>query len=84
MKNIHKEVLAKLYKVPVRSDIKWDDVVKLFESLGADIIQGSGSRIRIIYEDSPLFLHKPHPGNWLKKYMVKKVQEFLQEKGIQP
>ncbi len=84
MKHKHKEVLSKLYEVPIRSDIKWDDVVKLFESLGAEILQGSGSRIKILYDESPLFLHRPHPGKWLKKYMVKKVQEFLQEKGIQP
>lgn len=84
MKNKHKEILSKLYEVPTRSDISWDEVVKLFEALGAVIIQGNGSRIKIQYEESPLFMHKPHPGKWLKKYMVKKVQQFLQEKGIEP
>ena len=84
MKNKHKEIVAKLFEVPTRCDINWDDVINLFESLGAVIIQGSGSRIKIVYHGAPVFLHRPHPGKCLKQYMVKNVRQFLQGKEIQP
>jgi len=43
----------------------------------------SGSRICFKHKNrSPIMLHKPHPGNIVKKYAMEQVLEALQNQGI--
>ena len=41
----------------------------------------SGSRVRFQKEDTVILLHKPHPGDVMKKYSVRDLKVFLEEHG---
>lgn len=47
----HRRTLAAIYEEPVRSDVAWRDIEALFRALGAVIIEGRGSRVRIVLHD---------------------------------
>ncbi len=65
----------------------YDDLRKLLSLLGYDeIVHGktSGSRVAFINAESGhiIRLHKPHPGNELKKYQVNFIFDELKSKGL--
>ena len=62
---------------PTRSDIRWEDLASLMRALGANEIEGSGSRVRFTLNGRVLSLHRPHPKPELKKYAVEDVRDFL-------
>lgn len=83
MNNKHKKTLKKLLTKPVLKNIKFDDVDKLLVALGLERVEGSGSRIEFRYgEKSNITLHKPHPHNELKPYVVRNLQDFLNNLGV--
>jgi predicted RNA binding protein YcfA (HicA-like mRNA interferase family) len=83
MNSKHKKTLAKLLTKPVLKNIKFEDVDKLFYALGFDKLEGSGSRIDYRYnENCKITIHKPHPQNELKPYVVRHLQDFLKNTGI--
>ena len=64
--------------------VRFDDVVTLLSGLGFEY-DGSaeGSRVRFIAGDGDhLELHRPHPGNELKKYQLAEVRAFLERQGF--
>lgn len=60
----------------------WSDLVAMLTALGFDIEQGSGSRVRFVKDGLVIKLHKPHPGNEIKAYAVKQVQQTLKSEGL--
>lgn len=76
------KLLDKLYSKP--KDFKWSELQALLKGLGYEELQGSGSRVKF-YLDSPrsiISLHKPHPEEALKPYMIKYIIESLKEIGV--
>jgi len=63
------------------SDFTWNELVTLLKFLGFEEIQGSGSRVK--FEDGTaenmINLHRPHPGNHLKRYAIKQIIAKLRE-----
>ncbi len=58
----------------------WNDLTSLLKLLGYEKIEGSGSRVKFD-NGNPLDminLHKPHPGNEVKAYVIRQVREKLQ------
>lgn len=53
-------------------DFTYNELLRLLSSFGYKEQQGSGSRIVFINEGLKhnIKLHKPHPGNVLKKYQI--------------
>ena len=51
----------------------------MLKRLGFDELQGRGSRVRFNNEehDCVIQLHKPHPGNILKPYMINEILRIL-------
>ncbi len=76
--------LASIFANPVPADIRWADIETLFRALGAEIEQGSGSRIRILLNGRRMTFHAPHPQPVIIKDAVRSVRCFLMEAGIQP
>lgn len=62
----------------------WKDLVQVLGSLGFDEIQGSGSRVKFRSPelDLDINLHKPHPGNEVKAYAVRQIQDLLAQEGL--
>lgn len=67
-------------------DFTWEELVQLLEGLGyaeANTGRTGGSRRRFIHSTAPtIALHKPHPGNLVKMYIVDDVLRVLTEEGL--
>jgi HicA toxin of bacterial toxin-antitoxin, len=84
MNNKHRKTLAEVFTDPLPADILWTDIIKLLIALGAIIIQGKGSRVRILLNGRRAVFHEPHPERETDKGAVKSVREFLINAGITP
>ena len=77
MSRKHDKTIAALFANPVRANIAWVDVLGLLSSLGAEITQGSGSRVRVALREVKAVFHVPHPERELSRPMVRSVRDFL-------
>jgi len=80
----HRRTLEAIFEDPVRADIKWKDIEVLFLALGAEVSEGSGSRVRVAFRGVRAVFHRPHPRKETNKGAVKSVRRFLQEAGVTP
>lgn len=51
---------------------------------GAEITEGSGSRLRVALNGVRAVFHRPHPRKETDKGAVRSVRRFLTEAGIRP
>ena len=82
MNKKHYRTLSAIYADPVRANIVWADIESLFTALGADITEGSGSRVRIRLNEIRATFHRPHPQKETDKGAVKAVRTFLEQAGV--
>lgn len=78
----HTKTLLSIFENPVRSDVAWSDVEKSFVALGAEVSEGSGSRVRVYLKGVRAVFHRPHPRKETDKGALKSVRRFLSEAGI--
>ena len=84
MNKKQRQTLQKIFEKPERSDVSWDDIEGLFLSLGAELTEGKGSRVRVALNDVRAVFHRPHPAREINKGSVKSVRRFLIESGVKP
>jgi len=82
MNKKQRQTLKKIFERPDRSDIAWTNVESLFLSLGAEISEGRGSRVRAALNDTRAVFHRPHLDRLTSKGAVKSVRRFLKEAGV--
>jgi len=80
----HQKTLSAIFEVPVRSDVPWDDILKLLVALGAEISEGRGSRVRVAFKGVRAVFHRPHPRKEIDKGALKSMRRFLTEAGVKP
>lgn len=80
----HLKTLDAVYAEPVRANVVWADVEKLFVALGADISEGRGSRMRVSLNGVDAVFHRPHPRKKTDKGALKSVRRFRSEAGVRP
>lgn len=80
----HRTTLVRVFEQPTLSSIKWSDIERLFEVVGAEVTEGAGSRVRIKLGDQVKTFHRPHPGSEARRYAVEAARDFLREHGITP
>jgi len=80
----HQKTLTAIFQTPSRSDVPWDDIIKLLATLGAEITEGRGSRVRIALGGVRAVFHRPHPQNETDKGALKSMKRFLTEAGVKP
>ncbi|MFP4409470.1 MAG: type II toxin-antitoxin system HicA family toxin [Spirochaetaceae bacterium] len=66
------------------ANISWADIEALLTALGAEISEGSGSRIRIKLRAVRGVFHRPHPRKEVDRGSVKSRRRFLQNAGFEP
>jgi len=71
------------------ADFKFDEMSRLLKDFGYEEMKSgktTGSRVAFINKTSGhiIRLHKPHPGNVLKRYQMDLAEETLRAKGIIP
>ena len=75
-----KEKLFERFKSKPK-DFTWDELNRLMGYLGYWEISGSGSRVKFVNNEKHIFsLHKPHPGNIVKSYVIDLVLENIKDK----
>ncbi|MBF0197057.1 MAG: type II toxin-antitoxin system HicA family toxin [Planctomycetes bacterium] len=52
------------------------------KAMGAIVEEREGSRVCFYVLDEAVVLHKPHPGNEIKKYVVDDLRAFFKKKGV--
>jgi len=80
----HSRILEAIFERPDRANIAWRDIEALFIVLGADVSEGSGSRVRVALNRVRAVFHRPHPSKEASKAMVRSVRRFLEEAGVKP
>jgi hypothetical protein len=80
----HENTLKAIFADPVRASINWSDIESLLGYLGAEISQGSGSRVRIVLSGVRAVFHRPHPRKKTDKGAVKSMRRFLTEAEVKP
>ncbi|MBD5779863.1 type II toxin-antitoxin system HicA family toxin [Pelagicoccus sp. NFK12] len=73
--------LEKVRERPERSDLPWKDIENMLSALGAEISEGSGSRVRVYLNGVRAVFHRPHPQKETDKGAVKSVRRFLEAAG---
>ena len=71
-----------IFKNPVQSDIEWQEIESLLKSLGANISEGNGSRVRIELNGQRAVFHRPHPEKVTDKGAIKSMRRFLDNAGV--
>ena len=66
-------------------DFTWQELVRLLGIYGFDIDnkgKTSGSRTVFVKDNDEIEVHKPHPSNMIKGYVMKNVLKFLIDKDL--
>lgn len=84
MKSKHHKTLQNIFDNPVRSNIVWSDIESMLQSCGAEITEGSGSRVRIALNNIRAVFHRPHPRKEADKGSIISMRRFLKEGGVLP
>ena len=82
MNSKHKKTLEAIFKNPIQANIAWADIEGLFAALGAELSEGSGSRLRVKLKGVRAVFHRPHPQNTTDKGAVNSVRRFLENAGV--
>lgn len=84
MNNKHRKTLQAIFDEPTRSDIEWKAIEALLVAAGAEISEGSGSRVRIALKGVRAVFHRPHLRKEADKGAVKSMRRFLEAAKVTP
>jgi hypothetical protein len=76
------KTLQNIFTRPIPATIVWADIEALFIDLGAEITEGTGSRVRVKLNDVRAVFHRPHPKKITDKGAVNSVKRFLENAGV--
>jgi len=78
-----KEKLEKRF-LSMPKDFNYNELKRLLGYFGYEDLQGAGSRVVFvnIKTGHKIKLHKPHPGNLLKRYQMELITLGLKNKGL--
>jgi predicted RNA binding protein YcfA (HicA-like mRNA interferase family) len=77
-----KEKLLKKFLVsPPKKDLTFEELDTLLQSCGFVKLEGKGSAVKFYHHSKDILinLHKPHPSNILKHYLIRQIQPKLKE-----
>jgi len=77
-----RQTLSSIFHSPVNANLVWSDIETLLLALGAEIEEGSGSRVRIALNGVRSVFHRPHPRKETDKGAIKDMRRFLTEAGV--
>lgn len=80
----HRKTLEAIFENPVKSNVAWSDIEKMLLVLGAELSEGSGSRVRIALRGVRAVFHRPHPQKETDKGALMSMRRFLAEAGVTP
>jgi hypothetical protein len=84
MNTKQRRTLQRIFARPLPTELPWDDIESLLRALGAEIRQGSGSRIRIELNGVRTVMHLPHPRPTAGRGRIEAIRDFLASAGVTP
>jgi hypothetical protein len=84
MNAAHRHTLEAIFAAPTPSSLAWRQIEGLFVALGAQVIEGRGSRVRFELNGVVATFHRPHPHKEAKPYQVRDARDFLIQAGFRP
>ena len=84
MNNKHQKTLRAIFDESARPDIEWRAIEAMLVAAGAEISEGSGSRVRIALNGVRAVFHRPHPRKEADKGAVKSMRRFLESAKVMP
>jgi len=74
-------LLTKFLEILPRKNLTFNELDSLLVSCRFQKIEGAGSSVKFYHEENDILinLHKPHPSNLLKVYLIKQIQSKLME-----
>jgi hypothetical protein len=84
MSKKHKQTLEAIFKTPTQSNVVWKDCEKLLISLGAEMTEGAGSRVRFVLNGVKANFHRPHPRKETDKGALVSLRKFLENAAVKP
>ncbi len=82
MNRKHRRTLALICSEPVPRSLEWARIESLLVALGAETIEGRGSRVRFVLKGVVATFHRPHPAKEAKPYQVRDARSFLEKAGV--
>lgn len=82
MNKTHSKTLEAIFASPVSATLEWRRIEGLVVALGAQTVEGSGSRVRFMLNGIIGTFHRPHPAKEAKPYQVRDVRTFLENAGV--
>jgi len=84
MNNKQRNTLQAIYRNPVVNNLEFKKIESLLVALGAELIEGEGSRVRFVLNGVVATFHRPHPNKEAKPYQVRDARNFLTQAGVKP
>jgi hypothetical protein len=84
MASKHQKILTVIFENPLRSDVNWADIISLLQHRGAEVSEGTGSRVRIALNGIRAVFHRPHADQETDKGALRSMRRFLVETGVKP
>jgi hypothetical protein len=75
------KLLKKFLQTPPKKDLTFKELESMLISCGFEKFEGTGSAVKFYNGEKDILinLHKPHPSDILKVYLIKQVQTKLSE-----
>lgn len=80
----HRKTLEAIFANPIRSNVVWKDIEAMLKAYGAEVTEGSGSRVRIALNGVRAVFHRPHPRKETDKGALVSMRRFLVTAGVMP
>lgn len=84
MNKSHRNTLDAIFSLPAPATLEWRKIESLFVALGAQTIEGNGSRVRFMLNGIVATFHRPHPAKEAKPYQIRDARTFLEHAGVKP
>jgi hypothetical protein len=84
MNATHKKTLDTIFTNPVSKSLEWRRIEGLLVTIGCQVIEGNGSRVRFEKEGLIATFLRPHPAKEAKPYQVRDARQYLESLGVKP
>ena len=84
MNSTHRKTLEAVFSEPVPGSLEWRRIEALFGALGAETVEGNGSRVLFVLHGVVATFHRPHPTKEAKPYQVRDARRFLEQAEVKP
>lgn len=84
MNATHKKALETIFTNPVSKSLEWCHIEARLISIGCQVVEGNGSRVRFEKDGLIATFHRPHPAKEAKPYQVRDARQFIESLGVKP